>query len=1853
MAEVGSASFRARAEFRSLITAAKKVAAALRDVEDARRDASGDVEIGLDAKGLRSQVREEVARATRGVEAEIPVEADTDPFQRGLRAGLAMAERARVDVPVDADDDEFRRTMRSIAIEGRSGRWKVYVPIEMDGDEAVREARSIVELAEAGAGTVDVAMDVDGDGFIGEVRRAVSTAQATAGTVDIDLDADGDGLRREVTVWTKIAEVGQKIRVPVEADTKPAQKSLKGLAAAINPAKLARALLPLLAFPAIVTGVQLLIGALGALGAAVVGVASQVGPLIGLLATLPSLALAIGGAFAAVKLAFSGVGAALKAYGTQQAQAGKNAAQAAQQERAAAKARAAAARQVEDAQRRLGDAVRRAAEMREAAARRVEDAERAVEEAVKDSARQQAQAARQVQSAERALAASHRNVQRAQEALNDARRQAIEDLEDLRRGTSRNALDEERALLSIEEARANLAETLSDPNSTDLDRRRALLDLRDAELDLADVRDRRADDAERLADLERRGVEGTEQVIDAKQGLADAEQSVLDAQQDLADSQQELTDAMLEGPRRIAEAQRELADAQAGYAQTQIDAAQLVSDAQRDLADAYQAVADAALDAMLDGASGADAFAEAMAKLPPSAQDFVRFLIGLKPLLDQLKRTAADNLFPGLTDGIRNVVTMMPLADRLVGLFARTVGDAAREVSTLALDPGFRADLEATGVAGANALGSILGAAKPLLRMLTRLGAAAAPLTEWLGKYVARLAEAADAQVALWRESGGLARFFDETRFAVENLLGGLGNLLRGLINIGRVAYEVMGKQWTQNLRNAGDRFREWTESVEGQNKIRKYFEDVKPAIEEMGRLLKDLAGIFLRFSVNPELDDLIRKIRVEFLPVLERLLTTGSAEFGAGIIDFFVALTGFLSAVGGSGVFGTFLRLMEEFLRILTWAADNVPGAKQLLSTLIIMAALSKGVSFVAWITGLKSIVGLASAKNAAGVSRFSQALQFLGITGSKTAAGTSAAATGMSTLGATATTAGLPLIGYIAIIAAVVAALALLAYVVYTNWDTIKTFTAKALDGIDDLLSKVPFYDTAKRVLGRVVDAFRGAGRESRDAWDEALSGVGDAQGRGAERNTEIVDSFDRQAQELLDGYERTRDRLQKDLDLGLITQEQYDSGIAALEAYLTQRQEELRKARENELAESQKQTDQEVSEAERRRQKLTESIRRRDPGFFQRRLEGEGGFDPGMWEENRRAQREAELAQEGFVGGLQILVNRVGYFMQDMVRGITNAMSQIPEILGKTGAEIWQKVTNVWTIVKLQTLMAWEEVKNTVSTVWQVIYDTVTGAIDRVRIWIAVKLAEIRTLWDSVWDATVGTARRTWDSIWLTVSLAIERVRAWIAARLQQIQAVWSSAWEWVRSTAENIWNRIRMGIAAAIDGVQSWIGTRLDWIKSKWDGIWNGIANGLGSVWDRITGAVRGGANNVIGILNGMIRGFNGILSRLPGGFQIPEISARFRTGGEVSPMSAAGAVPGAGRTDHVPGLLMPGEFVNRERVVRREGVSKFRQLNEGRATIVSLDEYRRQREMKMRRGGAVPGKPMRRGGIVGGVIDWVQDRVGGATATVIESLWRATKASANTALANMPGQDQLTGKVARAGGSEILSAVEVKVTQLLNQLRQQEASQAQAAAAQRAAQAGAAARAGAARVAERARQAAAQARVARSTPVVSQPIQQGAGNGFVDAMRRQFPQAQLNRVGPTTISILGGPTQDIIRWIQQNQQALRVSRLTNSGAYSLRAEVYHKGGGVGFDPSKEVLALLQRGEGVMAKDAVGAAQLALSPNGAVGNPVGSGVHQTVVNIEIHNPVGEPAEESIHRSLQRVAAHGLIPPIEEAS
>jgi hypothetical protein len=391
----------------------------------------------------------------------------------------------------------------------------------------------------------------------------------------------------------------------------------------------------------------------------------------GAIAAIAPAAFAAAAGIASIGLAFGPVIGALKGY-------------AADQKAAGAASGASAAGQ-------LADAIA------------IRDANRAISESKRDQVEAYEQAADDIAQAERRVEDAQRAVADAQDDLTDARRRATEQLKDLQRRVEDAALSEEGASLALESAQERLKTVLSNPLSSDLERRRAAHDVAEAANRLKRLKEENEETRRDLDEANKTGVEGDERVIDARERLADANRDVADSQKALADAHEDAAERRRQADERVARAVEHLADVQA-----------------------QQAASAAA-------AGGATSkFAEEMAKLTPEGRAFVEQLISMKPLLDDLSKTAQREMLPGFTKMLKDSESLFPIFKQAIGEASGIIGDLASQAGDLFRDPVFQGQLSQNFANGMTVFKAAGDVGLQVFRDWVELGAQAKPVTDAL-----------------------------------------------------------------------------------------------------------------------------------------------------------------------------------------------------------------------------------------------------------------------------------------------------------------------------------------------------------------------------------------------------------------------------------------------------------------------------------------------------------------------------------------------------------------------------------------------------------------------------------------------------------------------------------------------------------------------------------------------------------------------------------------------------------------------------------------------------------------------------------------------------------------------------------------------------------------------------------------------------------------------------------------------------------------------------------------------------------------------------------------------------------------
>lgn len=219
----------------------------------------------------------------------------------------------------------------------------------------------------------------------------------------------------------------------------------------------------------------------------------------------------------------------------------------------------------------------------------------------------------------------------AEKNLHDARVQAALDIIDLDNKLRDNQLAQQQNAITLDEARKKLAVMLAAPGA-------GLPQYADqiaqAKLDVATALQKQKELSEQGKQLStqdtaahKAGVEGAAGVVKAKQQLVDANHKLAEAHINVTETAQK---------NRLAE--------------------------------------EAAAASLASSAGSADKFATAMANLNPLQQQFVDFLISLKPLFEEVK-LAASGFLPGLEQGIKDALPAFEPFLQMVGNVAHAMGD--------------------------------------------------------------------------------------------------------------------------------------------------------------------------------------------------------------------------------------------------------------------------------------------------------------------------------------------------------------------------------------------------------------------------------------------------------------------------------------------------------------------------------------------------------------------------------------------------------------------------------------------------------------------------------------------------------------------------------------------------------------------------------------------------------------------------------------------------------------------------------------------------------------------------------------------------------------------------------------------------------------------------------------------------------------------------------------------------------------------------------------------------------------------------------------------------------------------------
>lgn len=483
---------------------------------------------------------------------------------------------------------------------------------------------------------------------------------------------------------------------------------------------------------------------------------------------------------------------------------------------------------------------------------------------------------------------------------------------------------------------------------------------------------------------------------------------------------------------------------------------------------------------------------DAMKRLTPQAQAFLKTLQSFKPRFDALRSAVQRPLFAGLTEGLRSAVGNLPVLRRGLVQTASSLGDLGARMGRLLGSSGFGRDFGR--IMGRNALTlhrlgrSVINLGSALRHVLV----AADPLIGFMTKAILSGSRLAETFAKQGRATGRMGRFFAQTRDVMKTV-GSIGKQVAiALYEIGR-AGAPLGRTILRDINKEATEFRKWTQSLAGKNQLRDFFQQAKGPLYETVGLVSDLTKAFLRIGTGEGVTKLVASTRT-LVPVLESVIASTTTAFGPALVDTLrsvVVLFGDLA--GTSGPLTVYVRTLGLMADVLHELLTTVPGLKLLVVSMVGLHAVSKSLTFFGAITGVKTLLPLMRSLVVVTLAaRLEQAKWVAGLALQRTALLGAAAATRVQTVAQLGLNAALRASPYVA----AATALGLSAFLIVKHWERIKRAAMDAINFVKSHPYVIPGQPFAVAAIA-IVNNWKKIRDAATDTFGALRSGAGGAFG------------------------------------------------------------------------------------------------------------------------------------------------------------------------------------------------------------------------------------------------------------------------------------------------------------------------------------------------------------------------------------------------------------------------------------------------------------------------------------------------------------------------------------------------------------------------------------------------------------------------------------------------------------------------------------------------------------------------------------------------------------------------------------
>jgi len=313
-----------------------------------------------------------------------------------------------------------------------------------------------------------------------------------------------------------------------------------------------------------------------------------------------------------------------------------------------------------------------------------------------------------------------------------------------------------------------------------------------------------------------------------------------------------------------------------------------------------------------------------LAALSDVQLEFVKFVVALRPQMQQLKKEVAEGFIPKLTESINTVMKYgFPIFKEGLKEVASAMGDATKTFASAFKNPQNLQQLAGFFKSSTGIIKSFGGALKSSFGILITLLHASEPITkrfaDWVDKYLANL----DKKVKVGSFTGSLQRMFDLAGDVSARLGKAFSTVFDGIKNIIKATFPSGPKSGAGGvLLDFIDRVTQGFEKFTGSKSFGTWLErstkGAVSALETIGKFL----GIFVDLAGSKDTKAFWDTLQLA-IPYVKTILENGQAV-GVQIAGILVDITKILAAFGDQGTLVTFFNSLRVIFDAFATFVDS-----------------------------------------------------------------------------------------------------------------------------------------------------------------------------------------------------------------------------------------------------------------------------------------------------------------------------------------------------------------------------------------------------------------------------------------------------------------------------------------------------------------------------------------------------------------------------------------------------------------------------------------------------------------------------------------------------------------------------------------------------------------------------------------------------------------------------------------------------------------------------------------------------------------------------------------------------------------